>query len=310
VTPSVRSIEQAQVAWSRLRALDPRRRRYVATLGENLFLGRLNAETKTEFLAGDGSELHDSDTRPAKMRALLSSSALVVNFFDAWRHADRATLSQALGLPTTIQSLRFEYKPTGYPVRPRSPNLDLLLTLADGRRIAIEAKFTEPYTAATGLSQKYFPVTGGLWEQVGLARAQRLAEELRPRWQHIDAAQLLKHMLGLGSETDAPISLLYLWYDAFVAKHTRRFSPRSPIAQNRIAGGFPTCGRAISASRKLSEHDVRPTGHPYLPPSRVARCMNGCVLLAASPTACVVVFGRWVTPEDAELDLEHLARLN
>ncbi len=213
MNPSVRTIEQAQAAWSRHLALDLRRRGYIAALGENLFLGRLNPETEAEFLAGDGSELHDSNTRPAKMRALVSSSALAVNFFDAWRYADMASLSRALGLRTTIQCLRFEHKPRGYPVRPRSPNLDRILTLADGRRVAIEAKFTEPYCATTGLSDKYFPATGGLWERVGLARAQRLAEELRPRWQHIDAAQLLKHMLGLGSETDAPTTLLYLWYD-------------------------------------------------------------------------------------------------
>ena len=35
---------------------------------------------------------------------------------------------------------------------------------------------------------------------------------------------------------------------------------------------------------------------------------NGYLLMVAC--ACGVVFERWVTPEDAELDLEHRARLN
>ena len=35
---------------------------------------------------------------------------------------------------------------------------------------------------------------------------------------------------------------------------------------------------------------------------------NGYLLTMACP--CGVVFERWVTPENAELDLEHLARLN
>ena len=35
---------------------------------------------------------------------------------------------------------------------------------------------------------------------------------------------------------------------------------------------------------------------------------NGYLLTVAC--SCGVVFEQWVTPEDAELDLEHLARLN
>lgn len=51
--------------------------------GDNLFLSGLNRDTETEFREGDGSEMRDVGTRPAKMRALLSSSALAGNFFDA-----------------------------------------------------------------------------------------------------------------------------------------------------------------------------------------------------------------------------------
>jgi hypothetical protein len=171
-------------------------------------------EATESVVEAAGLDVMDYDTRWERYRIRLQKgAALAVNFFDAWRHVDMNSLSRGLGLPTTIQCLRFEHKPTSYPVHPRSPNLDLILTLADGRHVAIEAKFTEPYRTVTGLSPKYFPVTGGLWDRVGLVRAQRIAERLRPRWQHIDAPQLLKHMLGLAGETDAPTTLLYLWYD-------------------------------------------------------------------------------------------------
>jgi hypothetical protein len=64
------------------------------------------------------------------MRALVSSSALAVNFFDPWRGETLADLGAALSLNAPVMSLYFEYKPSNYPVKPRSPNLDLRLTLA------------------------------------------------------------------------------------------------------------------------------------------------------------------------------------
>jgi hypothetical protein len=218
LSDSAKSILAAQVRWSRGRPLDSERSHYVAKSQDNLFLRRLKPETEAEFLAADGAELSDTGKRPAKMRALVSSSALAVNFFDAWRDEDKRQLSVALGLPREIEALRFEWRPDNYPVRPRSPNLDLLLTLAGGGRVAVESKFTEPYTgAAPGLSKKYFPGTPGLWAAAGLGAVQTLADTLRPAWQYLDVPQLLKHMLGLASDPNSPTILLYLWYDTGLA---------------------------------------------------------------------------------------------
>lgn len=211
---SLALLELAQAAWARRSRLPLQRPGYLAALPDNLFLRQLHPETESEFRKGDGAELTDVGRRPAKMRALLSSSALAVNFFDAWRHTPRDALTQALALPAPITDLQFEYKCRHYPVGPRSPNLDVLLTLGDGRRVGVECKFAEPYHAPTGaLSSKYF-TAGDLWSRVGLEGAQRLAEELRPHWRFLDAAQLLKHLLGLAHDADAGQSiLLYLWYD-------------------------------------------------------------------------------------------------
>lgn len=216
MTESLRFAEVAQAAWSRRTPLDPARPGYTATIGANLFLGGLRPATEAEFRAADGAELEDTARRPAKMRALVSSSALGVNFFDAWRDSMHTGLGQVLGLGAPSAKLRFEYKPDRYPVGPRSPNLDLLLTLEAGHRVGVESKFTEPFRAPGGdalLSPKYFPIGVNLWDQAGLGRAQQLAGRLAARWHYLDAAQLLKHMLGLACESEESATLLYLWYD-------------------------------------------------------------------------------------------------
>jgi len=148
------------------------------------------------------------------MASLISSSALAVNFFDRWRFKPSA-LGAALGLASPVVDLRFEYKCDRYPVGPREPNLDLLLTLGTGEGIAVESKFAEPFRkpgADAMISTKYFVGDVRHWESVGLIRAQGLADALRARWEYLDAAQLLKHMLGLASDGCAK-TLLYLWYD-------------------------------------------------------------------------------------------------
>jgi len=204
-----------QEIWARDHERDSRRKDYLKRIADNLFMGRLEPETESELQKGDGAELIDTHIRPAKMRALVSSSVLAVNFFDAWRSAPKHPLNDALGLRSEITEIRFEFRPVNYPVRPRSPNLDLLLHFANGGGIAIESKFTEPYRAKThpNLSDKYFPRSRCLWEEARLPAAQKIAGTLSKQWRHLDVAQLLKHMLGLASDPTAPKNLLYIWFD-------------------------------------------------------------------------------------------------
>ncbi|MBK8245850.1 MAG: hypothetical protein IPK85_00320 [Gemmatimonadetes bacterium] len=223
MSESAALISRQQDQWASTLPRDHHHTHYLPAILDNVFERRLHPETRADFDRGDGSELHDSEfrtgkNRPAKMRALASSSALAVNFFDAWRDADKAALSSALGLPAPIAKLQFEFKPDLYPVKPRSPNLDLLLELADGRLVGVESKFAEPYRSATGhrtLSPRYLPEGQRLWMEAGLPGAQALADTLSPDWKHLDAPQLLKHMLGLASMRTPrrADSLLYLWFD-------------------------------------------------------------------------------------------------
>ncbi len=215
MSESLRVIGDCQEQWARNVARDKRWAAYVAELADNVFGKRLSAETRADFEDGNGSELRDGPRRPAKMRALGSSSALAVNFFDPWRLVDKTALQRALDLPSGVAGFQFEFKTREYPVRPRSPNLDILLRLLDGRAVGVESKFTEPYSSDDGhgvISARYFP-QAGLWDAARLPAAQRLADRLKPEWIHLDVPQLLKHLLGLASDPERPGTLLYIWYD-------------------------------------------------------------------------------------------------
>ena len=260
---SLSLLAAAQTAWAQRSQTALRPPGYVAALSDNLFLRHLHSDTETEFREGDGSELMDVGRRPAKMRALLSSSALAVNFFDAWRDTSKNGLAEALGLPEPITRLRFEYKCLRYPVGPRSPNLDLVLTLADGRRVGVESKFAEPYRRPGGdalLSPKYFDSPTGLWTHAGLSRAQELANELRARWEFLDSAQLLKHLLGLASETGrADTILLYLWFDAATEESARHRDEATRFADS--VAGDRVAFQAVSYQdlfRRLQQRSVEP----------------------------------------------------
>lgn len=222
---TLQELLKQQEAWAGGRARWPGRPDYVATLEENLLLGGLRADTESEIRGGDGSELEPTGSRPPKMRALLSSSALAANVFDYWRDKDAGSLGVALGLAASIRSLRFEVKCKNYPVPPRSPNLDVMLDLADGSRVAIESKFTEPYgSKSRALSPRYFPKGRTLWADGGLPGAQVVADGVGQHWKSLDAAQLLKHMLGLACDrSEAATTLLCLWFDAGTAEaHAHR----------------------------------------------------------------------------------------
>src|SRR5438309_8302770 len=101
---------------------------YLSTVTANL-RAALSPQARQAFERGDGGELKDRASRPAKMRALHSSSALAVNVFDYWTTSDPAPLGGALDLGLEVRSLRFEAQfPTGPDGNP--PNLYLAVVIA------------------------------------------------------------------------------------------------------------------------------------------------------------------------------------
>jgi hypothetical protein len=167
---TLQDIKARQQQWAMSKGLEPDAKGYLGAVESNLFQP-LSEKTRAQFENGSGSELEDGKTRPAKMRALHSSSALAVNFFDHWVDIEKSALQSALGLDQEISSISFEEQfPTGLDGNP--PNVDVTLKLSDGHLIGIESKFSEWLTPKTESSvpfqPKYFPEDRRLWADAGL----------------------------------------------------------------------------------------------------------------------------------------------
>ncbi|MEP5764958.1 MAG: hypothetical protein ABJ308_10195 [Halieaceae bacterium] len=207
-----------QKHWALAQGLEPDERGYLADVALNLFQP-MSGQTKSSFEQGSGSELLDTPSRPAKMKALHSSSALAVNFFDLWVSRDASPLQRALNLDGEILKIEFESQyPTGLGGNP--PNLDVALELSEEYVIGVESKYTEWLSAKPKgkepFKPSYFPSGTGLWEERGLPESQELARRMRQGeagFRYLDAPQLLKHSLGLANQLGKQFSLYYVYLD-------------------------------------------------------------------------------------------------
>jgi len=199
---------------------------YLHDLTGNLF-AQLSKESLDSYNSGDGNETKDSKARLAKMQALYSSSAIVVNLFQYWQK-DFYPIAYACGLCSkhpsginvmTENKIKFEEKfeisadKSQFPV---PPNMDVVIEGFQSLTYAVESKFTEPYSSRKhkGIKQIYIDNTS-FWN--GLPNLYELAKGICPnnnKFQYLDAAQLIKHILGLKKKHNkASFRLLYLWYD-------------------------------------------------------------------------------------------------
>ena len=194
-------------------------RRYLLSVEENLF-APLSKSTERAFELGRGKELEDTDDRPAKMRALRSSSALVCNLFDYWVVEDATAIGRCLGLGANVLEVEFEVElSTGLRGTPPTP--DLLIIDQSGKTTIVESKFMEPFDSKKYSERRppfrnsYFNDPVGKWTKLGLPRCQILAERLfhgERLFHHLDAPQLLKHAIGLKLAYPAG-ALMLLWFD-------------------------------------------------------------------------------------------------
>jgi hypothetical protein len=207
--------QKAWAAAAGLRVIAPG---YLESVEANLWTP-MRPATLAAFQAGEAAELKDFPRYPAKLRALFSSAALVVNVFEHWCGGDSAPLLAALALEGPAREIRFEARfaisADGTP-----PNVDIAIELASGVCVGIESKFTEWHLprrpAKIRFKDKYFPAGTALWTSRGLPRCQALAEELqdgRSRFRFFYATQLLKHALGMATQCRGGIALYYLYYE-------------------------------------------------------------------------------------------------
>lgn len=207
-----------QRKWAAMSGLMVDVRGYLASVNENL-RQPLSPIALQSFTKGNGSELKETLHRPAKMRALHSSAALVVNVFDYWTTRNAALLAVVLGLESEITSITFESQ-FSTDLAGNSPNLDIALKLSSGNTVAIESKFSEwlvpKLSKKKYFKDKYFPSSMSLWKQKDLAACQALAIDIQEgseRFRYLDAPQLLKHSLGLATQLADRFQLYYIYFD-------------------------------------------------------------------------------------------------
>ncbi len=163
-----------------------------------------------DLVQGDGNELVDSPSGPAKFCAAHSSSALAVNVFSPFRRAP-STLS--LNGLCGFGEAQFERKcPTG--LRGTSPNLDFL-ALGDDLVVGVESKFLELLRPKPAVfSSAYEQVIAQAGE--GWQHAFTILSNEPKHFELLDAAQLVKHSLGLlhtFRNSVERIVLLYLYWE-------------------------------------------------------------------------------------------------
>ena len=168
------------------------------------------AELADDYAHGGGHELAGSPGC-AKFCAAHSSAALAANTFGPFRrHSERLILA-GIG---DFTAARFEHTcPTG--LQGTSPHLDFA-AWKEGCVAAVESKFLEPLTRHTAqFADSYDRVMAREADPCWRRMYESLKEQPR-RFCHLDAAQLVKHYLGLRhtyGHTLARIALLYLYWE-------------------------------------------------------------------------------------------------
>jgi hypothetical protein len=186
---------------------------YVEDARLNLVSGVTPEMIKPDYCRGSGQEWL------TKIRAIHSSAALAANTFGRWK-TDPAKL-KILGLSGFQPPILEAQCPTGLGGTP--PNLDVLLQSSD-TVIGIESKLLEPLTPtkpyfSPSYSRNRLPLCEEPWWN--------LLERVR-HWPpaHLDAAQLVKHYLGLRKRfhTGQRVFLVYLFWKPLNAADFAEYS--------------------------------------------------------------------------------------
>ncbi|HMJ33917.1 MAG TPA: DUF429 domain-containing protein [Baekduia sp.] len=153
-----------------------------------------------------GSELVETASHPPKFHAAHSSAGLAANAFGPFLTAGESVPFDGRDFRGDVH---LEVKcPTGLPGTP--PTLDVLV---DGTHVlAIESKCTEPFaTHEASFSTAYAALLAPAhrsWRD----EFDRLIQDPR-RYRHLDAAQLIKHYLGLCARFNrTPVTLAYIYW--------------------------------------------------------------------------------------------------
>jgi hypothetical protein len=236
---------------------------YTKRVEDNIFNNELHPETKKEYERGKGHEL---EGKRAHMKALHSSSALVVNVFDYWRRQNRIQdIARRCGAEGIISGMEFEKTHPIKGVNRTPPHLDI--EFAGPIPLAVESKFTETYHRKTRRDNKdthldVYLEHREIWD--GKRKIKALAESIsrqsgaRTDFEYLDVPQLIKHILGLTSCYRGKFSLLYLWYkiDSNEAKqHEEELARFSISVKDEISFQTMTYQELFNKIRHLPDAD-------------------------------------------------------
>ena len=115
-------IVDCQLEWARHENI-PLDGHYTLRVEDNIFGDELHPETRKEYERGKGHEL---EGKRAHMKALHSSSALVVNVFDYWRRRNRIQdIARCCGAEGIVTGMEFERTHPIKGVGRTPPHLDV-----------------------------------------------------------------------------------------------------------------------------------------------------------------------------------------
>lgn len=220
---------------------DAPRAGYLDDWHDNLLEGVEPRFVEEDLLDGSGGELTELPGRPAKFRAVFSSSALAVNTFAPFREDPSRFSIDGL---KEFSECRFEY-PCPNGLLGTSPHFDFF---AGSRTAALgveskflellqpkHAEFSSQYLAPFEGAANAPPVAEAPW-----ARAFRALCNDPRTYRHLDAAQLVKHYLGLRhSFPTRQRALVYVyWEPANAGDHVAYANHRKEVADfaHRVRG--------------------------------------------------------------------------
>ena len=178
---------------------------------QNLIPGVKKNDFWTDLGAGAGNELVDGKRDPAKFCAAFSSSALAVNAFGPFRH--RPKHLELLG-HRGFADTQFE-KPLPTGLRGTDPHLDFFAVDA-AAIVCVESKFLEIlWPKEAKFADSYAVVIESLAESGWTGVYKELKRDPR-LFKYLDAAQLVKHYLGMRNtlgRIQAEQALLYVYWE-------------------------------------------------------------------------------------------------
>ncbi len=172
------------------------------------FSAELRDAIRADLSGKGGSELVARGTGAAKFHAAHSSACLAANAFGPWLVGHAGV---PLGDETWAGATRLEVECSA-GLRGTPPTLDCLV---EGPRVlAVESKCTETFGAhEANFKLAYREIVDELADPTWRAEYERLNEDSR-RYRFLDAAQLVKHYLGLRRQfPDRPVTLAYLYWE-------------------------------------------------------------------------------------------------